>query len=494
MEVERINRKRKNSENNSARSDFPIYTFHVTSTKPIQFGDVDSISWHPVNNLQYGRVNMKTGDGTKESLLQLSHRIENIALKLAEDDIHYPTDYDFSYEVEQDAAILNVLNNDCLREVFKYFDVADLCNTANVCVRFNQQAKNAFALKFTSININYLLSEEPIISGSLLHNFGPLMESLSMFIAMPDVLDSAGQLCTSLNRLNIEQVEIKSMKKLCPFFKKLKSLSFKNCSYIDNIKEIISRDMQLKYLCIENWFSYDDDDSECIENFQLRSSELFRLIGENMPCLLHLRVKLKYIENLDSFQRDIQYLGNLSSLEVLTLNCLELTVSPLMAALAVNQIQLKKLELVDGEIDDAGVHSICEIKSLQDIKFDDFAGCKREHIIKLAKELQELRSFEIRCRIFVNNLTININFLREIVNYANNLSNFDLLFANSASFNSYDYKTLLEIVEAREKKIGISISCLIHDVSFEDFNMETHFESGEKFAIRVEYADDILIF
>lgn len=41
--------------------------------------------------------------------------------------------------------IFNVLNNDCIREIFKYFDnIKDFLNAAEVCTRFQESAKHCF--------------------------------------------------------------------------------------------------------------------------------------------------------------------------------------------------------------------------------------------------------------------------------------------------------------------------------------------------------------
>lgn len=46
--------------------------------------------------------------------------------------------------IEQESELLNILDNDCLREIFKYLTLLDLINAAEVCIRFNQHANDAF--------------------------------------------------------------------------------------------------------------------------------------------------------------------------------------------------------------------------------------------------------------------------------------------------------------------------------------------------------------
>lgn len=48
-----------------------------------------------------------------------------------------------AHSSNEDTAILD-LNDDCLLEVFKHFDLQDLCEVADVCARFRQNAKTSF--------------------------------------------------------------------------------------------------------------------------------------------------------------------------------------------------------------------------------------------------------------------------------------------------------------------------------------------------------------
>lgn len=52
-------------------------------------------------------------------------------------------------EVQQTAPILVILDDDCLLEIFRQLDFEDLPNVANVCIRFNENAKKIYSSKYS---------------------------------------------------------------------------------------------------------------------------------------------------------------------------------------------------------------------------------------------------------------------------------------------------------------------------------------------------------
>ncbi|XP_031638201.1 uncharacterized protein LOC116350536 [Contarinia nasturtii] len=411
-EVARSNRK------HSTESEFS--TLYVTSTKPIegdkiidyfnQFGEV-GVSWYSINNLQYGRVFLDMDDDTKVSLLRMNHRIENVDLKVTEEDVHYPTDY--SKEVKQDAPILNIFNDKCFREVFKYLNDKDLCNAANVCVHFNKQAKAAFPQE-----------KKRFIGGdayewgrddSLLHNFGSLITSLSID-SQTGALKSAVRFCTSLKHLEIRRIGIKEdwIKEMCPFFAKLESISFEECYPLDNIKELISGASQLKHLQIRSR-------AKDIEF----PSKVFRLIGEHMPYLEKLDLELKdMFINSSNYQTDIQYLSDLNSLKVLKIKSSHsFDIGRLIKAFVGNKTPLEKLVLMNANIDEDCIGSICQIKSLMDIQLENYNEYKTEHMLKLVEDMPQLRSLEISNGCRDSHQFKNIEFFRKMLTNAQIVSN-----------------------------------------------------------------------
>lgn len=81
--------------------------------------------------------------------------------------------------------ILNVLNDDCLREIFKKLHFSTLASVVSVCVRFHRVAKEAFSSKYKSKKIHiYDLAwnRRPTISqvNNFLSEFGSSISSVSL--------------------------------------------------------------------------------------------------------------------------------------------------------------------------------------------------------------------------------------------------------------------------------------------------------------------------
>lgn len=75
---------------------------------------------------------------------------------------------------EQDSCrhILNVLNDDCLREIFKKLHFSTLLSVVNVCVRFHRVAREAFSSKYKSKKIHiYDLAWDRAPTKSQVSNF-----------------------------------------------------------------------------------------------------------------------------------------------------------------------------------------------------------------------------------------------------------------------------------------------------------------------------------
>lgn len=70
--------------------------------------------------------------------------------------------------IEQDAPILVILDDDCLLEIFRQLDFEDLSNVASVCIRFNQNAKKIYSKNYRARPIRLPVGDH----GGWLVNFG----------------------------------------------------------------------------------------------------------------------------------------------------------------------------------------------------------------------------------------------------------------------------------------------------------------------------------
>lgn len=411
---------------------------------------------------------------------------------------------DSSVDIQQNAPILVILDDDCLLEIFRQLDIDDLPSIANVCVRFNQNAKKIYSSKFRKTQIWFRNKGYD----DWLLNFGSMMESVTIWTV--EMLEKVGKHCTSLKDLRVKmspfinyvQLDEKLMEKFQPLFAKLEKLTFENCLLMDHIKTGLIGCQQLKVLTIENKLleeseselaMYDGDErdqrAELMPFANLHSSELFQSVGENTPNLEELQIHVKYMDDTSNFQRDVLSLCNLRSLKVLDMHIYGENASNLMKAFAENEIQIEDLKLKDGKIDIVGIESICKIKSLKKIAFYEFYGFDVEYLIPLAKDLPFLSSLDIEYPEFSGyyNNDRNITVLKKVLSHGKRLSNFSILNSNY-EFRMHDYETILTIIQNRKEKFGlkISIGCNISEWE-ERFEMKTELENGERLEVCVHF-------
>lgn len=94
---------------------------------------------------------------------------------------------------EQDSPknILNVLNDDCIREILKKLHISTLIKVVDVCTRFNRIAKEAFLTKYRSKIINIFDLEwnrnpTSVQIENFLSEFGPIISSITTLISRFD--------------------------------------------------------------------------------------------------------------------------------------------------------------------------------------------------------------------------------------------------------------------------------------------------------------------
>lgn len=391
-------------------------------------------------------------------------------------------------EVEQSAPILVMLDDHCLLEIFAHLDIEDLPNVANVCIRFNQNAKKIYSTKFKTELIWLGLGDG---DNDWLLNFGSMMESVRVFSVK--TLEGVSKHCKSIRNLEltarirtspyINYVELNEelMKKNQPLFAQLEKLSFENCLLMDHIKTGLIGCQQLKSLRIEN---KREEREEIMPFANFHSSELFRSIEENVPNLEELHIHVKYMEDSSNFQRDVLSLSNLLSLRVLDIHLYEQSASNLLEAMAENNIQVEDLELKDGKMEASGIQNICKIKSIKRIKIADFYVFDIEHLVTLAEGLPQLTALIIDYPEY-GGQHIDTTILQRVARFGKKLS--ELCVLNSC-YNGIEsnaqaqeaFEAISTTIRNREEKIRLEIF-ISWDTVNDRFEMETDMDNGERF-------------
>lgn len=170
------------------------------------------------------------------------------------------------------------LNDDCLLEIFSTLNVANLCNVADVCPRFEENAKLIFSTKhkkldFYEFHIKIFGSMDLFEGFNLLRLFGNLTKNLeiSPILFQSDdnqTTDLIIKYCTgTLNKLKLDSFTIDNNViaiKLQPIFANLQKLTLFCCTFYDSehLKKLLLCCIELKKLKIK--FSYFPKD-QCLQ-------------------------------------------------------------------------------------------------------------------------------------------------------------------------------------------------------------------------------------
>lgn len=232
------------------------------------FGEVENVRFHVKDNYKYGFVQYKMAESAGAVLaMGNSHRFENCYFKVKPADVWHQPVYvkEPLYplpEQDSDSHILIALNDDCLREVFGYFGIIDLSNAAEVCVRFNQQAKETFASKYKKLELSQqgkkAITRDQI--ESLLRNFGSMIHTFKIDALVLDseipFLRIASRYLTALKQLELKSFCIKTkIKKIRSLFNNLEKLQLNYCEFDSYAKVIKNAIITFLYSCLLHIFT-----------------------------------------------------------------------------------------------------------------------------------------------------------------------------------------------------------------------------------------------
>lgn len=482
-----------------------------------RFGDVEAVRVHSKNgNHHYGFVQFKMEECAKRALSMKSHRIGNCFVKVkAADKWHQPVarQEDHWHESDEDEGpqdlllvppeedsaqqILNILNDDCLRVVFKFFELNDLCNTAMVCVRFQQHAIDAFSLKYRNLSMFEFDSPNKDQVESLFKNFGPLINSVEAdsyhvkyICEQNDFLSKMQTKC-----VNLMELKLISFSELKPeyhsLFAKLQRLSLEYCELGDGMEDLFGVCEQLRTLNVkacetENAAFINQtfpmleeakfDDLDDVYNDELRGfirsnptltklkingfhtfpTEFLSTIGQHLPNLTQLEIVDVNFEGENDFQRDIVFLGQLHSLEVLKIELCYFSITQLVTSLVTNQTPIQHLELINGVTDNKAIEDLSQLKRIKMLNLSNINNLKSEHLIDLAKELPELNEL-LLCEISDDFDTIA---MKKVVANAKKLSKLKLESVYGIEIDVDDFKAMLKSVQSRAERAKLIIKII----------------------------------
>lgn len=442
----------------------------------------------------YAFVHFKKSDAAAAALSKPEHVIRNrvIVVKAAQKSWPSLLEQDFN------SHILNVLNNDCLQEIFKHLNAFDLKSVAETCIRFNQLAKETFRLKYRHLKLRSLSNEAEKIQ-TLFFSFGSLIQSLEIvdnklnYSMVRLILRD----CPHLKALSLEDVAITcKWIGLQTLFARIEALTLKNVVQRRCVKNMFAKCLKLRRLTMKNCRQFNREMNQNFPNLQeveiLNSIDdnhhLYGLIRFN-PTLVKLSIGRHYrthdyrgelgvlqliartMPNLQSLEMnsfcrrnwEFQDRVNLRSLKVFKMNFSSTLITSMVRALAENEVPIEHFIICFGKIDKDGIQQTTELKLLTVLEFDRVYDLIDDHLIALAKGLPKLQ------KLYLNGWAVNLSTigLKKMVKEANQLSVLRLKYIyTSIAIDFYDYKTILETVQKRPEKMRLVIEITGNGVKF----------------------------
>lgn len=424
--------------------------------------------------------------------------------------------------VEQNSLLLEKLNEDCLEAVFKFLNLNDLCNAAEVCIRFNQHAIYIFHLKYRDLFHNefHLLDKQAV--EYLFKNFAPLINTIEANASniernfeQNDFLLKIQKRCLNLRELilnefsdftsehhilfgNLERFTLSNSfitYKTCEILnkcKKLRKLELRSCMWggtrinekfpmlqeanFCNMQDDIFKGGMSSFIALHPTITVLIIGTTFNSGSRLYklSTELLSTIGQNLPNLMHLQINARF---LGDFQRHIVYLGRLQSLQTLGINFDNYSIAPLITSLATNQIPIQTLLLYNGVVidGDEAVEYLSQLKQIKTLILSLIDNLATEHLVNLSKSLPELD----RLHLHKGSNDFGSIALKKVVENAKKLSYLRLESMKDFEIDEEDYKVMLKSVQSRPEimKLRITVKSDENQVHVPEETMNANRES-----------------
>lgn len=465
------------------------------------FGEVKSMEIIPKKNVQCGLIEFKMAETAETVLSTKEHRIGDCDVEvIAAEPCHQP------------GHILNALYDDCLQMMLSNLNLIDLTNAANVCVRFNHQAKVVFSSKYhNKLDLSKWSLDQ---TKTAIQTFGPLAHSIDIigfpadvtigeseynhFIWGPEnnseILSMVDAFCTSKLRelkfiefhfegdtfydkvivdsafKTLENITFYESRLICnarsllALCSELKELKFDRCSLLHNGICTIKFNKLEKFQLIKTKSLGDGEFKRFIvlnpsltklsfiglPSRFISTAKTLQSIATNLPHLVEL--EFQHCDYGTDFGKYLKHFGKLTSLKVLKFDLIAVTAKQLADSLTANDAPIEQLRLNYGKIDDDALNSISHMKQLKILELCYTENFTDENLIELAKRLgHQLEKLELEKSTAEKLTTIG---LKKMLPFAVKLAVL-ILTSPTIEIDANDYSTMLNQVEKRPEKCNL---------------------------------------
>lgn len=254
-----------------------------------------------------------------------------------------------------------ILNDDCVREVFSYLSVVDLCAVKDTCRRFNVMADATVQTRFQKES-----EFKYIVDGTNVKDFVSTMQHFGKFIDGRLIIETETSFnakdmwlqlkhCTALKVLDLLGVNVRGFPspsyRLKKVLRNLERLKFEKCAGGDlDFARIINVCENLQYLNV--YCTPDGASDALITHIARESSQIEDLFFGSL------------LSNSDTFADNVAKLRNLKKLRMLCLYCNNYRIASAIEVLAANN-PLNQLHLINVFVDEDLCRALDRFSSLR---------------------------------------------------------------------------------------------------------------------------------
>lgn len=429
--------------------------------------------------------------------IQDSKQVSTTTIRLndtEDDQLLHPPDQDSPKH------ILNVLNDDCLSAIFEKLHFSTLIAVANVCIRFNGIAKNAFSSKYKFRKINILDLEwnrQPTLSqvNRFLNEFGSSITSLSLLkrsvgrYSRRDIKDTdivlkmINTYCTSLNELEFDSLEVheQTLYKIRGLLERLEILRvyhLKTASIFDiisNCSELKILDMHFShYIREDGHFILPNTVHKFLVEVNIRIPwECEHFYSKAIQRFTELNSKLKILKLWLAFKLVMKNLSKLNELNEFDIILEHSNFPPvIMKTLSSPNVQIENLKLFIANwppkagMDYNLIETLSKFPNITEIRIRFVHSLTSDVLILLLKKLPNIKTLSFNLYRLEDFHVISKNecfIIKSILQHAMQLSKLTFMTENThVPFECYpignaEYYDILKSVETRRNGIKLTI-------------------------------------
>lgn len=387
----------------------------------------------------------------------------------------------------------DILNDDCILQIFQRVRLIDLCSAADVCVRFKDLAKSVFSKQYKQLNITRDLGSDRHIA-SLARNFGSSFNSVTFdkcYIISDKAINLLSKYCTeSLQTMHFHFVpeEVSNTNHFRTLLANLKVVRFHSYPLSDISLESLGACTNLEKLeiystCHESWMRYcfprlkefklnlgihEDSDLMPLNRFLANNQTIkilsadfyyplpafFEGISEYLPKLESLDFLMsKKFENKHTGR--FLKLSNLNCLNTLVISGKNIPIIELIRALVTKKVPIKKFGFYiwDG-INSNVVDSIVNLGQLESLELLGLTIGDASRMIQLVQNLPKLKKLKLG-RVSGCGLAI----IGKFIPHCKQLT-YLCIRVDSLKINESDYKSIMAMVSGYHENNGFVLKLI----------------------------------